>query len=94
MAGQRRERPADPGVTEQTTAAEAAVEGALSTDQQRAADKRRRAAVGEPGFREQNELEALLDERGRFVQRGKDTTYIDAEIRRRGGDVPGDGKGV
>jgi hypothetical protein len=86
-AADQPEAAAEPSVTNQVLAAEADVNDASSTDQQRAADKRRRAAVGEPGWREQNELDALLAERRGFVQRGKDTAHIDAEITRRGGSV-------
>jgi hypothetical protein len=80
-------------VLDQVLAAEADLAPVLTPEQERAAEKRRRAALGEPGWREQNELDALLAERGRFVQRGKDTTHIDAEIARRGGSVPTTEKG-
>lgn len=76
---------ADPvrSVLDQVLAAEAAIAPAMSTDQREAADKRKRAALGEPGYREQSELAAIEAERARFVERKQDTAHIDAEIARR-----------
>jgi F0F1-type ATP synthase membrane subunit b/b' len=70
-------------VLDQVLEAEVKDKDVMSTDRLKAAEKRRAAAVGTAGYRDQHELEAIEAERGRFVERKKDTTHIDAEIARR-----------
>ena len=64
---------------------------AASADHARAAEKRAAAAAGAPvSARVQQEIDALLEERRGYVQRGKvdRVAQVDVEITRRGGTPP------
>lgn len=96
MARARTEGPAgdpaegDAPVVIQQSDAEQAVTETASEDVARAAEKRRAAAVGDPEWRRQNDIDALLAERRGYVTRGMEdrAALVDEQLARLGADVP------